>query len=150
MKLKHLILSMLALLASVNALADAVEIDGIWYNLVSKAKVAEVTHKPNELGDYTGAVNIPDSVKYNNVSYSVTSIGEFAFSACDNLTSVTISNSVTSIGQEAFGYCPSLTSIIIPESVTSIGDHAFTRCEGLTSVTIPNSVTSLGKSAFQN
>ena len=138
------------LLAGTNAFAEAVEIDGIWYNLVSKAKVAEVTHKPNELGDYTGAVNIPDSVKYNNVSYSVTSIGEFAFSACDNLTSVTISNSVTSIGQEAFGYCPSLTSITIPESVTSIGDHAFIRCEGLTSVTIPNSVTSLGKSAFSS
>lgn len=134
------------LLAGTNAFAEAVEIDGIWYNLITKAKAAEVTHKDGVY--YTGVVNIPDNITYNEVDYSVTSIGEFAFSACDNLTSVTISNSVTSIGQEAFGYCPSLTSITIPESVTSIGDHAFTRCEGLTSVTIPNSVTSLGKSAF--
>ena len=65
---------------------------------------------------------------------SVTSIGGYAFSGCDNLTSVTIPNSVTSIGDSAFEDCYGLTSITIPDSVTSIGERAFYRCDSLTSV----------------
>ena len=42
---------------------------------------------------------------------SVVGIGDYAFSGCKSLTSVTIGNSVTSIGNYAFAYCRSLTSI---------------------------------------
>ncbi len=147
MKTKHLILSLLALLASVNAFAEAVEIDGIWYNLVSKLKVAEVTNNPNGSYGY-GAKNIPQSVMYNNVSYSVTSIGNSAFKYCSGLTSVTIPGSVTSIGNSAFENCSGLTSVTIPGSVTSVGNYAFSGCSSLTSITIPNSVTGIGGAAF--
>ena len=81
---------------------------------------------------------------------SVTSIGDYAFSHCTGLTSVTIGNSVTSIGNNAFSYCTGLTSVTIPNSVTSIGIHAFLYCSSLTSVNIPNSVTSIGEYAFSN
>ncbi len=77
-----------------------------------------------------------------------TSIGDYAFSSCSNLTSVTIGNSVTSIGDCAFMFCSSLTSITIPNSVTSIGSDAFYGCKGLTSIVIPNSVTRIGRWAF--
>ena len=96
----------------------------------------------------SGDVVIPSSVEHNNVTYSVTSIGDTAFSGCSGLTSVTIGNSVTSIGNKAFYGCRGLTSVTIPNSVTSIGNVAFWGCSGLTSVTIPNSVTSIGNSAF--
>ena len=79
---------------------------------------------------------------------SVTSIGNGAFGACEGLTSVTIPNSVTSIGDGAFNNCTGLTSITIPSSVTTIGNGTFFKCSGLTSVTIPNSVTSIGDYAF--
>ena len=49
---------------------------------------------------------------------SVTSIGEYAFDGCSNLTSVTIGNSVTEIRDWTFSECSSLTSVIIPSSVT--------------------------------
>jgi len=78
----------------------------------------------------------------------VTGIGNYAFSGCTGLTSVTIPNSVTSIGKSAFSYCSGLTSVTIPNSVTGIGNYAFRGCTGLTSVTIPNSVTSIGNYAF--
>ena len=143
---KQLLLLAMILLPLV-ASADAVEIDGIYYNLVSKIQEAEVTKNPNK---YTGSVVIPEKVTYESVEYSVTSIGYIAFCYCDGLTSVTIPNSVTSIAGSAFRLCSGLTSVTIPNSVTSIGGSAFDGCSGLTSVTIPNSVTSIGGSAFYN
>ena len=125
--------------------ADPVEIDGIFYNLIEKGKIAEVTKNPNK---YTGSVEIPELVSYEGTDYSVTSIGESAFSNCTGLTSITIPGSVTSIGESAFSNCTGLTSITIPGSVTSIGESAFNSCTGLTSITIPNSVTSIYKFTF--
>ena len=124
--------------------AEPVEIKGIYYELVSKLKQAEVTKNPK--GNYTGSVDIPPSVSYGGVEYSVTSIGEDAFRVWGGgtgLTSVTIPNSVTSIGDCAFWWCDELTSITIPNSVTSIGYGAFGKCSSLTSVKISNNVTTL-------
>ena len=94
-------------------------------------------------------INIPSSVTYQGTTYSVTSIGAYAFYYCSSLTAVTIGNSVASIGDFAFYDCSSLTSVTIGNSVTSIGVYAFNYCISLTSVTIPNSVTSIGNDAFE-
>ncbi len=58
------------------------------------------------------------------ISKGVTSIGEYVFSGCGNLTSIKIPGSVTSIGEYAVYDCSGLTSIEIPGSVTSIGEYA--------------------------
>jgi len=92
------LMALLPLLAN----ADPVEIDGIYYNLISKAKQAEVTKNPNY---YSGKVVIPKTVTFEGVKYNVTIIGDNAFKLCNNLTSVTIPNSVTSIGGYAFSGC---------------------------------------------
>ena len=67
---------------------------------------------------------------------SVTSIGDFAFSSCSSLHSVTIPDSVTSIGDRAFYDCSSLHSVTIPDSVTSIDNWAFDDCSSLQSIII--------------
>ncbi|MCR5850388.1 MAG: leucine-rich repeat domain-containing protein [Bacteroidaceae bacterium] len=138
-----ILLTLLPILAN----ADAVEIDGIYYNLIPKGKIAEVTSNPNK---YTGAVNIPATFNYEGTEFSVTSIGNSAFYECTALTSVTIPESVSSIGEWTFSDCEGLTSITIPNRVTSISDYTFSGCRGLTYVTIPNSVTSIGSAAFRN
>ncbi|MBR4823779.1 MAG: leucine-rich repeat protein, partial [Spirochaetaceae bacterium] len=79
----------------------------------------------------------------------IAEIGNQAFDACDNLTTINIPSSVTTIGQSAFNGCSSLTNITIPNGVTSIGQSAFASCSSLESIIIPNTVTSLGNIAFK-
>ena len=146
MRAKSFLIALVAMMLPMVVSAETVEIDGICYNLIAKGQVAEVVNKTS--GRYSGNINIPSSVSYQGVNYSVTTIGEKAFRDCSGLTSLTIPNSVTSIGNDAFSYCSGLTSVTIPNSVTSIGKGAFYDCRGLTSVTIPNSVTSIGGAAF--
>ena len=153
MMIKHLQNSLRALFLSLSVLlslpmlAVEVEIDGINYDLNANANEAVVIRKSS--GRYSGEIVIPESVEHEGATYSVTSIGDYAFCDCYYLTSVTIPNSVTSIGKGTFYECDGLTSVTIPNSVTSIGNRAFCLCSGLTSVTIPNSVTSIGSEAFE-
>ena len=92
----------LSVFFSISASAYDVEVDGIYYNLISKGNAAEVTKGDKE---YSGDITIPSSINVNEVEYSVTIIGELAFRSCSGLISVTIPNSVTSIGDKAFMYC---------------------------------------------
>ena len=125
----------------------------LYYNITSSSEpyTVEVTYQYRRSSDnyshLTTAV-IPETVTYDGITYSVTSIGNLAFVQCSSLTSITIPNSVTSIGNSAFYKCSGLTEITIPNSVTSIEGYAFEGCEGLTEITIPNSVTSIGDGAF--
>ncbi|MBR4131248.1 MAG: leucine-rich repeat domain-containing protein [Bacteroidaceae bacterium] len=146
--MKKLLLTLVLMLPMMANAYDA-KIDGIYYNFAGNE--AEVTRQVGLHGgivSYTGFVDIPETVTWNSKTYTVTSVGSYAFNQCTGLTSVTIPNSVTSIGNYAFAYCYSLTSVTIPNSVTLIGNSAFQSCYALTSVTIPNSVTSIAGGAF--
>ena len=98
--MKKQLLLLVSLLLPLVASAAAVEIDGIYYNLVSEGQQAEVTKKPS--GYYSNDITIPESANNKGITYSVTSIGEEAFSYCTGLTSIEIPNSVTSIDNFAF------------------------------------------------
>ena len=144
--MKHFIIFFLLVFLPISGYADPVEIDGIYYNLVSKAKAAEVTRNPNY---YSGSLVIPSSVTYGGTTYTVTSVSDKAFYFCSRLTSVTFSYGITSIGEYAFSNCSSLSSVIIPNSVTSLNNGVFEYCKSLTSVNIPNSVKSIGWYVFE-
>ena len=112
-----------SLLFSVFAHAQTFEVDGINYSVLSSTdKTVEVKSKTEK---YSGDIVIPSAVVYNDVEYSVTSIGSSAFFNCSGLTSVTIPNSVTSIGSSAFDYCSKLVVVMKSETPASIGDRAF-------------------------
>ena len=167
--MKKLMMILCTILCANILAAQSFTVGGLRYEVIddNSVKVA----RQNSF-DISGSVVIPSTVTYNGTTYSVTSIGESAYSGCSGLTSVTIPNSVTSIGTNAFSGCSgltsvnigtgvtsigesafyncSMTSVTIPNSVTYIGEYAFLSCSGLTSVTIGNSVTSIGDYAFLN
>ena len=134
------LLLILLIFSSFYALAYDCKVDGIYYDLNNDDKTASVTYMglyPSDNKDaYVGNIIIPESTTYNGTTYSVTSIGEYAFFNCRGLTSVTIPNSVSYIGKYAFASCSGLTSVTIPNSVSYIGEAAFGDCSGLTSVTV--------------
>ena len=125
------LLSLSALfLCSLAAWAQTFSVDGITYNITSTTELTVEVSR----GTYSGDIVIPEKVTYEEKDYSVTSIGEDAFSERGGLTSVTIANSVTSIGNGAFRYCSGLRAVTIPNSVTFIGNSAFLGCSSLTCV----------------
>ena len=107
------------------------------------------------MADYTDANYQPWAanrlvIKTIVINEGVTSIGKYAFSNCEEATSVSIPASVTSIGYYSFNFCPNLSSLNIAanSSLKTIDNNAFYLCSGLESVSIPASVTSIGSSAF--
>ena len=130
------------------SVGDPITVDEINYTVLTVPSGEEngtVEVGPNL---YAGNITIPATIVHNGQTYTVTSIGDYAFASC-YITSVYIPDSVTSIGDNAFANCSGLTSVTIPDGVTSIGDYAFYFCFRLTSVTIPDGVTTIGEYAFR-
>ena len=98
-KMKSLVLAVMGLLFCMSVSAHDFYVNGIFYNITSQAdKTVAVTYREpmsHSYDEYSGAVNIPESVTYNGNTYSVTSIGDYAFTWCSDLISVEIPNSVT-------------------------------------------------------
>ena len=144
--MKKTILNFLLALLPLAANAEPVEVGGIWYKLNDVDPTAIVVKSGD--APYSGAIEIPNSISYNNNNYIVISIGEEAFAGCDALTSVTILPGIESIEQGGFYECVWLESVNIPNGVKKIGLGAFSGCERLPYVSIPSSVTEIGKWAF--
>ena len=140
------LLTALALLPS-SAHGYDFEVDSIFYNITTDTEV-EVTYVSKYNGSYSGDIVIPETITYHDSTYTVTSIGDYAFQYCTSLTSITLPEGLTSIGDYAFRNCSSLTSITLSESLTSIGSYAFYGCTSLTSITLSEGLTSIGSYAF--
>ena len=160
-KFKNIVVGIVALTMSTNALAQAVgdrfKVGNLYYKITSLTPATVDVASQYQFYPYwndnekpTGSIVIPSTVTYNDIAFDVTAIGTSAFEDCYRLRLVDIPESVTSIGYESFSGCNSLRSITIPTSVTSIGYLAFDGCSALTSITIPESVTSIKMGAFRN
>lgn len=120
--IKHLAATVAMLLGCITVSAYDFEVDGIFYNITNRSSfTVEVTYYYEE--PYSGDVVIPKTVTYNGAVYTVTSIDDYAFYDCSNLTTVTVPESVTSIGRSAFygGVKEVVLKSTTPPTLTSSG-----------------------------
>lgn len=98
-------------------------IKGMTYRLNTEKQTA-VCRGPEDRS--LTSVEIPAKVKYEGVSYRVTSVADSAFEDMAELKKVTIGKNVTKIGDRAFRGCGKLKQIILnTEKLTSVGSGAF-------------------------
>ena len=143
--MKHKLLQSLMLIAALltctHAYAhdfEAQNSDGvtIYYNITSSTnKTCEVTFQGSSYdsysNEYTGSIVIPETVTYNGTTYSVTSIGWYAFDGCSSLTAIKVGT-----GNSKYDSRNNCNAIIETSTNTLIA--------GCKNTIIPNSVTSIG------
>ena len=159
MIMKKQLLLFLSMLLPLAASADVVEIDGIYYNIIEKTKIAEVAANPNK---YSGDIVIPEKIYHEEETYTVNSIGSLAFNCCYDMTSIKIPASIVSIDYSAFSNCIGLTSVYITDleawckisygmispNPLEYAHHLFLNGEEVKELVIPNNVSIIAKNTF--
>lgn len=119
-----LVLAFLSTLVCTRALAYDAKIDGVFYSLNSYSKTATVTYETTSYNSYSGEVSIPETVTYDEKTYTVTTIGWGAFMDSKNLTKVVLPETVTTIENYAFQNS-GLVDIVIPSGLINVGSLPF-------------------------
>ena len=136
------------------AVNDTFTVDNITYKVLTEEEGNYTVQVSGNTLTSETAVVIPSTVSYNSITYTVTGIGDSAFSEADNrphyITSLSLPNSVTTIGKDAFYECTALKNVTIPGSVIEIKEYAFIGCTNLEDVVLSEGVTYIGYGAFRN
>ncbi|MBR6884090.1 MAG: leucine-rich repeat protein [Prevotella sp.] len=143
--MKKILYIFVFLLVSITASAYDAKIDGIYYDLVPKAKVAIVTEGDTK---YEGDISIPSTFEYEGVEYTVTEITGKAFYYSTNLRSLTIPNSVKTIGRQAFFCCENLRKLVLPDELEELPSSICSMCHQLTEIHMPNRLRTISADAF--
>ena len=103
-------------------------------------------------------LSIPNAIAFNDIVFSVTSIGDGAFSGRTNITSINIPNSLKNIGERAFRGCSNLESIVVENGNLAYDSrdncNAIIETEpnilvlGCKNTIIPNDVMKIGDYSF--
>lgn len=115
------------------------------------------------LWGYTGTqkeIVIPDGVTFirgidnSNVtkvtlSSSVTTIGSYSFSDCENLKTIVINDGLKNIEEGAFSGCSALENIRLNEGLEMLGAYAFSQCIALEEIVLPNSLKRIEYGTFE-
>lgn len=164
---------------------NVVYVGGLYYILSdTDATVTSIygdeftTYATNNVAQYcSGTINIPETIIYEGKTYTVSSIGNHAFSSQEDLQGLIVPNTVTTIGDnaasksqklklvnvadnsklvnignEAFKGCTSLARFTFEGSapnMQSIDQSAFYGCSSLSRFVMPNSTHTIGNSAFR-
>lgn len=151
-----MMITMLPLSAVTAFAADTLSftIDDIQYTIDKNDSTAVSVTGTTGYGDINNKKDLvlPETVEYNGVTYTVTSIGNGAFARKNGLNSIVIPNTVVLIAESAFASNWGLTSIEIPASVVEIGTRAFEWAGNIAEVKFAanSQLKILGTSAFSH
>lgn len=101
-----------------------------------------------EMPSYLGSENPPwysyrDQIERIVVEDGISVLGDYSFSGCSSVTSVSLPNSLNELGAGCFFLCLKLETINLPSSIHTFKESAFYYCSSLTTITIPEGVTEL-------
>ena len=133
--------------------AYAFEIDGISYRVTQQPNGESSGEVEVMGGEIKEVIEIPETVTYDGVTYTVTSIGSQAFYGRSNSGNFTrkyiIPGTVKSIKRQAFYDNYYLEEVEFNEGLQTIGDDAFGYNFQLKEIRIPSTVTSIEAQAFR-
>ena len=137
--MNRIIIFLLLIFCISTAQAKDVLIDGIYYALYPDELKATVVGDGNNFDDNGSGYEIselliPETIVYEGITYTVKSVGDYAFCNTKSLKSITLSDSITKIGMRAFANCDSLKSIYIPKNVVMVGSYAFEASHALQTI----------------
>lgn len=127
--------------------ADDFTIDGLGFKITSQSNLeVELSSAPKQ-----EIIVVPETVNFNNRTYTVTGIGMNALGITNSTTKkIDLPKTLETISNSAFSYCSALTEIQLPENVISIGNNAFYHCITLAKVETSSSLASIGNNAFES
>lgn len=129
------------------AMAAAVEVGGYYYELNAAEQTAQIAAAPRDGFAYNGAIEVPSTIDYDDVTYTVIGCRPYAFSG-STITSLTLPETVASLAAYLCSGCASLTTVRIAGPVPAIPGSAFRDCAALESIEWPGTVTTIGTYAF--
>lgn len=91
-------------------------------------------------------VKVPSEIE----GRQIVGIGNAAFKAHKNISSVELPDSIEYIDEFAFAECKYLAKITLSKNLTNIGDGAFFKCGALKKIDLPASLIEIGVAAFQD
>ena len=133
--------------------------DGVFNNCTKLSRISVPSSN-----DYYYAVNgvlfnksQTEIIKYpqakTDESYTVPDgvnvIGDYAFSNCENLSSVEIPDGVIEVGSCSFKGCRNLQYVSLPETLEWLYMQSFKDCVNLVSVNIPNALSEISYGVFE-
>ena len=184
--MKHLLVKLLSLiilgiLTFQEIEAYDFEVDGIYYNITSMSNLeVEVTYRELQRASingwsyyinksYSGEINLPETVNYNNKTFIVSRIGEMAFGGRvldagaleimfetiegglgSNVTSVNLPSTIRSLGKYSFRGCLELSNLKLNSGLTEMGDGSLCYVPNLKNIILPNTIIKIGNYCFFN
>jgi hypothetical protein len=123
----------------------AVTVDNVTYTFDGDNAI--VTKDKGKSGD----VILASSVESDGKTYSVVGIADNVFKDNTDITAVTIPDSMTSIGEYVFSGCKNIKTISIGSGIKNIGTRAFANIDKLTDVTVSAAdVPETDRTAFES
>ena len=136
--------------------ADFVSEDGVlydkdktilyYYPLAKEGEFFEVPSTVETIGNFAFSAN--QNLKRIFIPENVETIGVYGFMGLTSLESVTLNEGLKRMGVASFAMCENLKNVVIPATVDTVMYGAFTECSALETVVIPASVKFLGSQSF--
>ena len=121
-----------------------------WYDNEMYELITSIVIEPGvtHIGDYafTGC----NYVRSLSLPEGLLSIGDGAFGDNERITELHLPNTLTTLGISCFNGMGNLAEVTIPGSVTEVPIEMFSGSEGLRHLTLSDGITKIGASAFKN